>query len=46
MANTFGSQGVLKIDNQDYTIHRLEAVVKKYPQEEEKGVRLGFFLTS
>src|SRR5262245_36408099 len=32
MANSFGSQGALKIDNQDYTIFRLSAVQKQYPQ--------------
>src|SRR5437870_3965401 len=34
MANTFGSQGTLKIDNREYTIFRLAAVYKKYPQAE------------
>ncbi len=32
MANSFGSRGTLGIDKQDYTIFRLEAVAKSYPQ--------------
>jgi len=32
MANSFGSQAILKIDNQAYTIHRLDAVAKRIPE--------------
>jgi len=32
MANSFGSQATLKIDNQPYTIHRLDAVAKSIPE--------------
>jgi aconitate hydratase len=31
MANSFGSQATLQIDTQNYTIHRLDAVVKRIP---------------
>jgi aconitate hydratase len=32
IANSFGSQGTLKVENQDFTIYRLAAVAKQYPQ--------------
>jgi aconitate hydratase len=32
MANSFGSQGTLTVDNQAYTIYRLAAVAQKHPQ--------------
>src|SRR5438445_4884236 len=32
MANSFGSQGTIKVDNQDFTIYRLAAVAKQHPQ--------------
>jgi hypothetical protein len=32
MANSFGSQATLRVDDQDYTIYRLDAVTKVIPQ--------------
>ena len=32
--NSFGSQATLKVSADSYTIHRLDAVYKKYPQAE------------
>ena len=44
MANSFSSQGAFKIDNQDYTIFRLAAVQKKYPQVERLPFSLKILL--
>jgi aconitate hydratase len=44
MANSFSSQGTLRVDNQDYTIHRLAAVYKKYPQAERLPYSLKILL--
>src|SRR5689334_22087985 len=32
MANSFGSQATLTVGDRSYTIHRLDAVTKKFPQ--------------
>src|SRR5260370_17867939 len=32
MADSFASQGTLKVENQDFTIYRLAAVAKQHPQ--------------
>src|SRR3954447_2919012 len=32
MPNSFGAQGTLRIDGQDYTIYRLAALAATYPQ--------------
>jgi aconitate hydratase len=40
MANSFGSQATLRVDDQDYTIYRLDAVIKAIPQ----AARLPFAL--
>ena len=40
MPNSFGSQATLKVGDQTYTIHRLDAVRKKFPQ----AARLPFSL--
>jgi aconitate hydratase len=40
MANAFGSEAVLRVGDREYTIHRLDAVVKKHPQ----AARLPFSL--
>jgi aconitate hydratase len=44
MANTFGSQGSLAVANQTYTIYRLAAVAKKYPQAERLPFSLKILL--
>src|SRR5437588_4915490 len=44
MADSFSSQGTLRVDNQDYTIHRLAAVYKKYPQAERLPFSLKILL--
>src|SRR5262249_48946062 len=44
MANSFSSQGTLRVDNQDYTIHRLAAVYKKHPQAERLPYSLKILL--
>src|SRR5438552_15883837 len=44
MANTFGSQGTLTVDNQAYTLYRLAAVFKKYPQAERLPFALKILL--
>src|SRR5438105_3436218 len=44
MADSFSSQGTLRVDNQDYTIHRLAAVYKKYPQAERLPYSLKILL--
>src|SRR5690242_9996677 len=40
MANSFGSQSALRCGDQEYTIHRLDAVYRKVPQ----AARLPFSL--
>src|SRR5688572_16001159 len=40
MANSFGSQSVLRVGNQEYAIYRLDAVYKSHPQ----AARLPFSL--
>src|SRR5262245_29006768 len=32
MSNSFGSEAVLKVGGRTYTIHRLEPVLKRFPQ--------------
>ncbi len=44
MTNTFGSQGTLTVDNQAYTIYRLAAVTKKFPQAERLPFSLKILL--
>ena len=44
MANSFSSQSSLKIGNQDYTVYRLAAVQKKYPQVERLPFSLKILL--
>jgi len=44
MTNTFGSQGTLTVDQQAYTIFRLAAVIKKYPQAERLPFSLKILL--
>ncbi len=44
MANSLGSKASLHIDNQDYTIYRLAAVTKKYPQAERLPFSLKILL--
>src|SRR5207237_6009686 len=44
MADSFSSQGTLRVDNQDYTIHRLAAVYKKYPAAERLPYSLKILL--
>jgi aconitate hydratase len=44
MANTFGTQGTLKIDAQEYTVHRLAPLYQKYPQAERLPYSLKILL--
>jgi aconitate hydratase len=44
MANTFGSQGTLTVDKQPYTIYRLAALAKKFPQAERLPFSLKILL--
>src|SRR5262245_43208867 len=44
MADSFNSKSVLTIDNQSYTIHRLDAVYKKYPQAQRLPFSLKILL--
>src|SRR5437762_9533768 len=44
MADTFGSKATLAIDNTSYTIHRLRAVYKKYPQAQRLPFALKILL--
>src|SRR5262245_10351781 len=44
MANSFSSQGTLRVDNQDYIINRLSAVYQKYPQAERLPFSLKILL--
>lgn len=44
MADTFGSRGTITIDNQNYTMHRLAAVYKKYPRAEHLPFALKILL--
>ena len=44
MANSFGGQGTLTVDNQAYTIYRLAAIIKKYPQAERLPFSLKILL--
>src|SRR5207237_4457584 len=44
MANTFGSQGTLTVDNQGYLVYRLAAVNKKYPKAERLPFSLKILL--
>jgi len=40
MANSFGSEAILRVGDREYTIHRLDAVTKKHPN----AARLPFSL--
>lgn len=44
MADTFNSKTTLAIDNTNYTIHRLDAVYKKYPQAQRLPFSLKILL--
>src|SRR5271163_1933622 len=44
MANSFNSKASLAIDNVSYTIYRLDAVFKKYPQAERLPFSLKILL--
>src|SRR5262245_16095983 len=44
MADSFASQGTLKIDNTDYAVRRLSAVYKKHPAAERLPFSLKILL--
>src|ERR1700731_4118415 len=44
MANSFGSQATLTVDNRAYTTYRLAAVAKKYPRAEHLPYSLKILL--
>jgi aconitate hydratase len=44
MANSFASQGTLKIDSQEYAVYRLATVYKKYPAAERLPFSLKILL--
>src|SRR5579863_10042890 len=44
MANSFGSQGTLSVDNKAYIVYRLAAIIKRYPQAERLPFSLKILL--
>ncbi len=44
MADSFASRGTLRIDNQDYIVHRVAAIYKKHPQAQRLPFSLKILL--